>query len=262
MADALFSVEGQVVLVSGASRGIGRAIAEGFATRGARLVITGRAAETIEQAAREICPAGGHVRPKVCDVSDTKAIDRLVAEVIDEFGRIDTLVNCAGVNKRLRVVDFTEELYDFVTDINIKGAFFMAQAVGKHMIRARSGSQINIDSLNSHRPLNRVAPYAMSKAAMSHMTRSMAMEWGPHGVRVNAIAPGFTLTDLARSLWEGDEEMNEWRQQNTPLRRIGQPKDMVGAAIFLASKASAFVTGQVLYIDGGTSCGLFWPIKV
>jgi NAD(P)-dependent dehydrogenase (short-subunit alcohol dehydrogenase family) len=130
------------------------------------------------------------------------------------------------------------------------------------MIRARSGSQINIDSLNSHRPLSRVAPYAMSKAAMSHMTRSMAMEWGPHGVRVNAIAPGFTLTELARPLWEENKEMNQWRQQNTPLRRMGQPKDMVGAAIFLASKAAAFITGQVLYVDGGTSCGLFWPIQV
>ncbi len=261
MADELFSVKDQVVLVSGASRGIGRAIAEGFATRGAKLVITGRVAETIEQAAREICPAGGDVWAKVCDVSDVQAIRRVVAEVIGEFGRIDTLVNCAGVNKRMKVESFTEEVYDFITNINIKGAFFMSQAVGRQMIRARSGSQINIDSLNSHRPLSRVAPYAMSKAAMSHMTRSRAMEWGPHGVRVNAIAPGFTLTELARSLWEENEEMNQWRQQNTPLRRMGQPKDMVGAAIFLASKAAAFITGQVLYIDGGTSCGLFWPIQ-
>ncbi len=261
MADELFSVKDQVVLVSGASRGIGRAIAEGFAARGATLVITGRAEETIEQAAREICPAGGDVRAKVCDVADVQAVGRMVSEVIDEFGRIDTLVNCAGVNKRMKVENYSEEDYDFITDINIKGAFFMAQAVGRQMIRARSGSQINIDSLNSHRPLGGVAPYAMSKAAMSHMTRSMAMEWGPHGVRVNAIAPGFTLTELARPLWEDNEEMDQWRQENTPLRRIGQPKDMVGAAIFLASKAAAFVTGHVLYIDGGTSCGLFWPIQ-
>jgi gluconate 5-dehydrogenase len=261
MADQLFSVKDQVVLVSGASRGIGRAIAEGFAARGAKVVVTGRVAETIQQAAREICPAGGHVRAKVCDVADTKAIHRGVAEVIDEFGHIDTLVNCAGVNRRMKVENYPEEVYDFITNINIRGAFFMAQAVGRHMIRARCGSQINIDSLNSHRPLSRVAPYAMSKAAMSHMTRCMATEWGPYGVRVNAIAPGFTLTDLGKQLWEDNDEMNQWRQQNTPLRRIGQPKDMVGAAIFLASRASAFVTGQVLYVDGGTSCGLFWPIQ-
>ena len=261
MADELFSVKDQVVLISGASRGIGRAIAEGFATRGATLVITGRVAETIEQTAREICPAGGQVRAKVCDVADVQAIQRVVGKVIDEFGRIDTLVNCAGVNQRMKVENFPEEAYDSITNINIKGAFFMAQAVGRQMIRARSGSQINIDSINSHRPLSRVAPYAMSKAAMSHMTRSMAMEWGPYGVRVNAVAPGFILTDLSRSLWENNEEMNQWREQNTPLRRIGQPKDMVGAAIFLASKAAAYVTGHVLYVDGGTSCGLFWPIE-
>jgi len=259
--DTLFSVKDQVVMVSGASRGIGRAIAEGFATRGARVVITGRLAETIAQTAREICPAGGDVRAKVCDVADVQAIGRVVGEVINEFGRIDTLVNCAGVNKRMKVENYSEEVYDFITNINIRGAFFMAQAVGRQMIRARGGSQINIDSLNSHRPLNRVAPYAMSKAAMSHMTRSMAMEWGPHGVRVNAIAPGFTMTELGRPLWEDNEEMNQWRQQNTPLRRMGQPKDMVGAAIFLASKASSYITGQILYVDGGTSCGLFWPIQ-
>jgi len=261
MADELFSVKDQVVMVSGASRGIGRAIAEGFAARGARVVITGRVAETVERAAREICPAGGEVHAKVCDVADVQAIQRVVAEVIDEFGRIDTLVNCAGVNKRMKVESYSEEVYDFITNINIRGAFFMAQAVGRQMIRARSGSQINIDSLNSHRPLNRVAPYAMSKAALSHMTRSMAMEWGPHGVRVNAIAPGFTMTELGRPLWEDNEEMNQWRQQNTPLRRMGQPKDMVGAAIFLASRASSYITGQILYVDGGTSCGLFWPIQ-
>ncbi len=261
MADELFSVKDQVVLVSGASRGIGRAIAEGFAAREATVVITGRAAETVEQTAGEIRAAGGEVRAKVCDVADTAAVRRTVDRVIDEFGRIDTLVNCAGVNKRMNVEDYPEDVYDFITNVNIRGAFMMAQAVGRRMIDARKGSLINIDSINSQRPLDRVAPYAMSKAAMSSMTRSMAMEWGPRGVRVNAIAPGFTLTELARPLWENNEEMDAWREANTPLRRIGQPADMVGAAIFLASEASSFVTGQVLYVDGGTTCGLFWPIE-
>lgn len=260
MAEDLFSVKDQVVLISGASRGIGRAIAEGFAVRGATVVITGRVAETIEQAAREICPPGGSVQAKVCDVAHSQAVHRVVDEVIDELDRIDTLVNCAGVNKRMKVEEYSEQDYDFVTNINIKGAFLMAQAVGRHMIRARRGSLINIDSINSHRPLSRVAPYAMSKAAMSSMTRSMAMEWGPYGVRVNAIAPGFTMTELARRLWETNEMMDRWRQENTPLRRVGQPEDMVGAALFLASAASAFITGQILCVDGGTTCGLFWPI--
>ncbi|HUT13083.1 MAG TPA: SDR family oxidoreductase [Thermoguttaceae bacterium] len=264
MADELFSVKDQVVLVSGASRGIGRAIARGFAERGATVAITGRVAETVERTAREIGADGKPVRAKVCDVADAATIRRTVDEVVDEFGRIDTLVNCAGVNRRKRVEDFSEEDYDFVTDINIRGAFLMAQAVGRHMIAAGKGSQIHIDSINSHRPLNRVAPYAMSKAAMSSMTRSMAMEWGPHGVRVNAIAPGFTLTDLTIGLWEDEtkKDLEAWRQANTPLRRLGRPEDMVGAAVFFASAASAYITGQVLYVDGGTTCGLFWPIEV
>ncbi len=260
MADDLFSVKDQIVLVSGASRGIGQAIAQGFASRGSTVVITGRKAETAEETAREICPPDGTVRAKVCDVSDTRAIRQMVEEVIDEFGRIDTLVNCAGVNKRMPVEDYDEETYDFITNINIKGAFIMSQAVGRHQIKAGSGRQINIDSLNTHRPLNRVAVYAMAKGAMSQMTRCMAMEWGPLGVRVNAVAPGFTMTELARPLWENNDVMNQWRTENTPVQRMGQPEDMVGACIFLASEASSFITGQILYVDGGTSCGLFWPI--
>jgi NAD(P)-dependent dehydrogenase (short-subunit alcohol dehydrogenase family) len=261
MANDLFSVSGQIVLVSGASRGIGRAIAKGFAERGASVVITGRVAETLEKTAKEICPPGGVVRAKVCDAADANALQRLADEVVAEFGRIDTLVNCAGVNKRRKAEDYDEETYDYITNINIRGAFFLSTAVGRHMIRAGRGSQINIASLNNQRPLNRVAPYAMSKAAMSNMTRALAMEWGPHGVRVNAIGPGLTLTELTQPLWK-DAKLDQWRQENTPLRRIGLPEDMVGPCLFLASPAASFVTGQVLYVDGGTTCGLFWPIEV
>jgi len=262
MADDLFSVKDQVVLISGASRGIGSAIAEGFAARGATVVISGRVLETVEETAREICPPDGTVRGKMCDVADAKAGQRLIDEVVEEFGRIDTLVNCAGVNKRMKVEQYDEETYDFITNINIRGAFFLSLAAGRHMIEAGRGSQINIDSINSHTPLNRVAVYAMAKAAMSQMTKCLAMEWGPHGVRVNAVGPGFTMTELARPLWEDNPEMNAWREENTPVRRMGLPKDMVGAAIFLASEAASFITGQVLYVDGGTTCGLFWPIPV
>lgn len=261
MSSDLFSVQDQIVLVSGASRGIGRAIAQGFAQRGAQVIITGREAATLQKTAEEISPPGTPVRWKVCDAADSRAGRQMVDEVVAEFGRIDTLVNCAGVNKRMKVEEYTEEVYDFITNINIRGAFFLSLAAGRHMIQAGRGCQINIDSLNSHRPLNRVAVYAMAKAAMSQMTRCLAMEWGPYGVRVNAIAPGFTLTDLARALWK-DPKLDQWRHENTPLRRMGQPEDMVGAAIFLASEASSFITGQVLYVDGGTSCGLFWPIDV
>jgi NAD(P)-dependent dehydrogenase (short-subunit alcohol dehydrogenase family) len=259
MNDELFSVAGQVVLVSGGSRGIGRALAEGFARRGAAVVITGRQQATLDETARAICPPGGTVRPLVCDVADAKAIERLVQTVLADFGRIDTLVNVAGVNRRMLAERLTEADYDFILDINLKGPFLLSVAVGRHMLERRRGSQINIGSLNEDRPLKGVAPYAMSKAGMGHMTRALAMEWGDRGVRVNSIAPGFILTDLTRKLWS-QPTMKEWGYANTPLRRLGQPEDLVGTAIFLASAASAFLTGQVLFVDGGFSAGLFWPI--
>ena len=135
----------------------------------------------------------------------------------------------------------------------------MSQAVGRHMVERQSGSQINIASLNTDRPLSNVLPYAISMAGVAYLTRGLALEWGPHGVRVNATAPGFVLTDLARKLWS-NETMRAWGQANTPLRRLGQPADLAGAAIFLASSAASFMTGQVLYVDGGLTCGWDWPI--
>jgi NAD(P)-dependent dehydrogenase (short-subunit alcohol dehydrogenase family) len=256
MSDELFSVAGQVTLISGASRGIGRALAEGFAQRGATVIITGREKATLEKTAREL---GANVRPQVCDVANHSAIETLVETVIAEFDRIDTLINVAGVNRRMPAEKLTEADYDFIMGINLKGPFFLSLAVGKHMLKRGQGSQINIASLNNDRPLKGVLPYAMSKAAMGHMTRGLALEWGDRGVRVNAIAPGFVLTDLTRQLWS-QPKMQEWGMANTPLRRLGQPADMVGAAIFLASPASAWMTGQVLFVDGGFGCGLNWPI--
>jgi NAD(P)-dependent dehydrogenase (short-subunit alcohol dehydrogenase family) len=259
MSDPLFSVADQVVLVSGASRGIGRAIAAGFAERGARVIITGREKATLDATAAAIAPPGGAVRPVVCDVADPRAIDRLTRTVLDEFGRIDTLVNVAGVNRRMLAERLTEADYDFVMDINLKGPFLLSLAVGRAMLKRGAGSQINVASLNNDRPLKGVLPYAMSKSAMGHMTRGLAMEWGPRGVRVNAIAPGFVLTDLTKKLW-AQPAMQAWGEANTPLKRLGRPEDMVGACVFLASAASAWMTGQVVYVDGGFSAGLVWPI--
>lgn len=256
MNDQLFSVADQVVLVSGGSRGIGRAIAQGFADRGAKVVITGREMGTLEKTAAAL---GAAVVPMTCDVADAKAIERLVPAVIEKLGRIDTLINVAGVNRRMLAERLTEADWDFVVDINLKGPFLLSQAVGKHMLARGQGNQINITSLNNDRPLKGVMPYAATKIALSHMTRSLAMEWGPRGIRVNAIAPGFVLTDLTKKLWS-QPKMQEWGMTNTPLRRMGQPEDMIGAAIFLASAASAWMTGQTIFVDGGFSAGLAWPI--
>jgi NAD(P)-dependent dehydrogenase (short-subunit alcohol dehydrogenase family) len=254
MHDTLFSVRDQIVLVSGASRGIGRAIAEGFAKRGAKVIITGRESATLEKTAREISATS-----IVCDVADGKAIDRLVKTALAEFTHIDTLINVAGVNRRMLAEKLSEDDYDFILDINLKGPFLLSLAAGKAMLARGKGNQINIVSLNNDRPLKGVMPYAMSKAALSHMTRSLAMEWGPRGIRVNAIAPGFVLTDLTKKLWS-QPQMQAWGETNTPLKRLGQPEDMVGTALFLASEASAWMTGQTLFVDGGFSAGLVWPI--
>lgn len=257
--DKLFSVADKVVLLSGASRGIGYAIAAAFAERGATVIVTGRDRKTLDEAQRELAVGGGNVGTSVCDVADAAAIGRCVKDVLDRYGHIDTLINVAGVNRRKPAADVTPEDFDFILDINLRGAFLMSQAVGRHMIERHSGCQINIDSLNTYAPLTRVVPYAMSKAGLGMMTRGLATEWGRHGVRVNGIAPGFILTDLTRKLWSSPV-MQAWGTKNTPAGRIGEVGDLVGTALFLASPASAFMTGQILRVDGGFSAGVQWPI--
>lgn len=260
MADELFSVEDQVVLVSGGSRGIGAAIAQGFAERGAQVIITGRNPETLEQAAGEMSGGKHPVVGVVCDVADDAAIDQAVAQVIADHKHIDTLINVAGINKRMPSEEYTRAEFDEIMNTNFRGAAQLSLAVGKHMLERAQGNQINIVSLNNYAPLKHVLPYAASKAALGHMTRSLAMEWGPRGVRVNAIAPGFILTDLTKKLW-AREDVHAWGMANTPQKRLGSPEDMVGTAIFLASDASAFMTGQILFVDGGFSAGMIWPIE-
>ncbi len=260
-AEDLFSVEGQVVLVSGGSRGIGRAIAEGFAERRARVIISSRNPESLSQAVEEMQESGLTVESVVCDVSSEEDITSSVEQVLEAAGHIDTLINVAGVNRRKRAETVTTEDYDFIMDTNLRGAFLLSRAVGRHMIERGSGTQINIQSLNTWMPLKGVLPYAMSKSGMQGMTRALALEWGPRGVRVNSLSPGFILTDLTRKLWS-DETMQAWNAANAPLGRLGVPEDMIGTAIFLASRASAFMTGQTLYVDGGFSSGWNWPIPL
>lgn len=259
MTDNLFDVSEQVVVVSGGSRGIGESIAKAFAERDAHVVVTGREQSTLDETAERLRLGKGQTKGLVCDVSDETSIKKGVAQIVEMFGRIDTLINCAGVNIRKPAVDFTGEDYDFIFDINLRGAFLMSVEVGKQMLRQKSGSQINIDSLSSDAPLNQIVPYAMSKSAMSSMTQGLANEWGPDGVRVNALAPGFILTDLTEKLWS-KPNMKSWGKAITPLQRMGAPGDLAGTALFLASSASAFMTGQILRVDGGASAGVHWPI--
>ena len=260
-ADPLFSVTDQIVLVSGGSRGIGRALAEGFAERGAKVIIAGRELGTLEQTAREM-PRGKHpVGTIVCDVARPEDIAAMVEAVIGEHGHIDTLLNVAGVNKRMKVEQYDVETYDWILDINLRGAFLTAQACGRHMIARGSGCIVNVDSLNTYAPLKGVTPYAMSKGGLTMMTRGMATEWGPRGVRVNAIAPGFFPTALSAKMWAQDH-MRNWAIANTPLGRLGEVRELVGTTVFLASEAAAYITGQVIRVDGGISAGINWPIEL
>ena len=258
MADQLFSVSDQIVVVSGGSRGIGLAIAVGFAERGAQVIVTGRQPDTLREVEREFQHVG-RIRGVVCDVSQTSDLQAMVDNVLAQEGRIDTLVNVAGVNRRKPSTSLTREDYDYVMNINLTGAYELSVMVARDMIARGSGCQINVTSLNNDRPLKNVAPYAMSKAALGQMTRALALEWSDRGVRVNGLAPGFILTDLTHKLWS-DPKMLEWGIANTPQRRLGVPQDLVGTAIFLAAPASAFMTGQILYVDGGFTAGWNWPI--
>lgn len=261
MNDPLFSVADQVVLVSGGTRGIGRALAEGFARRGASVVISGRDEAATRLAADEIAAAtSARCLGVACDVGDEAQIQPAVDRILAERARIDVLVNVAGVNRRMAAEKFAAADFDFVMNINLRGAFLLSQAVGRHMLERGGGSQINITSLNNQTPLHWMVPYAASKAALGQMTKALAMEWGPRGVRVNAIAPGFILSDFNQHIWS-HETMRAWGRANTPLVRLGTPVDLVGTAVFLASPASAYLTGQIIYVDGGITAGTKWPIE-
>src|SRR5258708_6188549 len=261
MSDSLFAVTNKVVFISGGTRGIGRGLAEGFAWRGATVVISGRDETTTMRAASEIAEATkGRCFAVVCDVGKAAQIQPAVDRILAEHSHIDVLINVAGVNRRMAAEMMTAADCDYVSNINLGGLFLLSQAVGRHMLERGTGSQINITSLNNHTPLNWMAPYAASKAAVGQMTKALAMEWGPRGVRVNAIAPGFILSDFNQHIW-ANETMQAWGRANTPLVRLGLPEDLIGTAVFLSSAASSFLTGQIIYVDGGITAGMKWPIE-
>jgi dehydrogenase/reductase SDR family member 4 len=238
----------KVAIVTGASRGIGRAIAETFVREGARVVICGRKRETLEQAAHEIGPA---VTPIVCHVGRGDQIKAMVETVMREFGRIDILVNNAGTNvAQAPCLELDEGMFDKMIEINLKSAFRLTQLIAPGMCERGSGSIVNIASISGVRPQFEGLLYSMTKAALIMMTQSYALELGPKGVRVNAIAPGLVQTVMSEYYWK-DEARIEKRIDNQPVRHLGQPGEIAEVAAMLASDRSSFITGQTVVVDGG-----------
>jgi dehydrogenase/reductase SDR family protein 4 len=241
-------LKGKVALVTGASRGIGRAIAEVFAREGAKVVICGRKPETLEEVARAIGPA---VIPIVCHVGRSEQIQSMVAQVTRELGRIDILVNNAGTNvAQAPCLEIDEAMFDKMIEINLKSAFRLIQLVAPGMCERGSGSIVNISSISGVRPQFEGLLYSMTKAALIMMTQSYALELGPKGVRVNAIAPGLIQTALSAYYWH-EETRREERLEQQPIRHLGQPAEIAEVALLLASDRSSFMTGQTLVVDGG-----------
>lgn len=241
-----FSCAGKRVLVTGASRGIGQALAEGFARAGADLIIAARDMTTLDDTAERITSAGSKAQRIAFDQRDIAGLSAALADV----GPVDVLVNNAGIEDVRPSLDVDEELWDRIVDTNLKGAFFVAQSAARFMAAVGGGAIINLASLTSFVGVPTATPYGASKSGVLGMTRALAVEWAGQGIRVNAIAPGYFHTALTDAFYQ-DKAWVDRMTAAVPMGRLGQLDDLVGAALFLASPAASYVTGQCLTIDGG-----------
>lgn len=253
--DQPFDLSGKVALVTGAYRGLGFSIAQGLAHAGATVVLNGRKQEALDQAAQKLSAQRLAVSTTVFDVTDRAAIATGVAAVITRHGAIDILFNNAGIQRRGAFVDFAQERWDEVIATNLTAPFAMSQAVLPGMIAARRGKIVHVASLMSELARPTVVPYTAAKGGVRQLTRGMAVELAQHNIQVNAIAPGYFATEMNRALID-NAEFNAWVCKRTPAGRWGEPDELAGLAVFLASRASNYVTGQMFVIDGGMSVAL------
>ena len=253
MQNTPFDLSGQVAVVTGSSRGIGRAAAELLAKLGARVVISSRKAEACKEVADAITKAGGDAHVIPCNISRRDEVEALISGATRHYGKIDILVCNAAVNPYYGpLLDITDEAFDKIMGSNVKSNIWLCSLAIPQMAARAKGSVVIISSIGGLRGSTVIGAYGISKAADFALCRSLAGEWGPKGVRVNCVAPGLVKTDFARALWE-DEERLKRRCATTPLRRIGEPHEIAGAVAYLASDASSFMTGQTIVLDGGVT---------
>jgi NAD(P)-dependent dehydrogenase (short-subunit alcohol dehydrogenase family) len=250
MSDTGFDLDGQVIIVTGATRGIGRSMAISLARAGAVVVATGLSEEDVGDVVSEGTDEGLVLHPALLDVGDVASIRRAVADIVEEFGRIDALVNNAGLGHAHAALDVTESDWDQMMAVNLRGVFFACQAVAPAMIRQGGGRIVNISSQASFVALRDAVVYSTSKGGVNMMTKALAVEWAPHGINVNAVAPTFVYTPGTAPILDDPQ----WRQEvmsKIPLQRLATPDDVTAAVIYLAAPASRMVTGTVVRVDGG-----------
>jgi gluconate 5-dehydrogenase len=253
----IFSLEGKTALVAGASRGIGLAIAQQIARAGAHTILASRSLKQLEANAKSLREEGHTAEARELDVADRESIDRLASNLPP----VDILIGVSGINVRKRFADFTVEEYERVMNTNLHGIVYLTQRVGTGMVeRGKGGKVVMIGSIASGLGLPYMAVYTMTKSALAGLTRTLAAEWGRHNIQVNCIAPGFVITDLNRAMWE-PPAMKQWLFGAQATRRTGTPEDIAPLAVYLSGNGSDYVTGQLIFVDGGYSTTAVWPFE-
>ncbi|MBK6009190.1 glucose 1-dehydrogenase [Ramlibacter ginsenosidimutans] len=250
-----FDLRGRIALVTGSSAGIGLALAQALGEAGATVVLNGRNADKLERAAAALGESGLKVHTRAFDVTSSEATRAGVDDIERTIGPIDILVNNAGMQRRGPLDQFDEATWHELMRTNVDSVFYASKAVAAHMIPRKRGKVINICSVQSELGRPGIAPYTASKGAVKMLTKGMAIDWGPHGIQVNGLGPGYFKTELTQTLVD-NAEFTQWLVNRTPSRRWGNVEDLAGAAVFLASPASDFVNGHILYVDGGVTATL------